>query len=127
LHFERAMGARHLIRVRMLVGMGMGVRVAVLFTVMIARSMFMLVVMSMRVIGVIVVVMCVWVLMVGLVTMRVFVVMSTDPHGIFSGQSAAAIFTHYSISKEASSISLPPRKSPLGWWHVGQSPNISSD
>ena len=95
------------------VAMGMCVRVAMLLTMVVARTMFMLMLMTMFVI----------------VIMRVLVlvVMSAYPYRALPGQSTAAIFTHYSISKEASSISLPARKSPLGWWHLGQSPNMSSD
>jgi hypothetical protein len=49
------------------------------------------------------------------VTVLVFmlVVMSTHTNRRFSGQSASAILTHQSISKEASSISRPARSSPL--------------
>jgi hypothetical protein len=46
------------------------------------------------------------------VSLLVIVAMGTDSHSIFSRQSAAAFFTHYSISTEASSSSLPPRSSP---------------
>jgi hypothetical protein len=97
------------------VAMGMCVRVAMLLTMVVARTMFMLMLMLMT--------------MFVIVIMRVLVlvVMSAYPYRALPGQSTAAIFTHYSISKEASSISLPARKSPLGWWHLGQSPNMSSD
>ena len=46
--------------------------------------------------------------------MSVVVVMSTNANRVFPRQSAAAFFTHYSISIEASSISRPARRSPLG-------------
>jgi hypothetical protein len=49
--------------------------------------------------------------------MIVFLVLGTDAKRSFPGQSASAIFTHYSISIEASSISRPARNSPLGAWH----------
>jgi hypothetical protein len=47
------------------------------------------------------------------VLMFMLVVMSAYAHRRFSGQSASAILTHQSISKEASSISRPARSSPL--------------
>src|SRR5262245_42307510 len=98
---------------RVAVGMGMRmcVRVTMLLPMVVAWSMFVLMMMFMPVFMDIFVFMHVWVLM----NVFVLVVMSTDPHWVFSRQSAAAIFTHYSISKEASSISLPARKSPLVW------------
>jgi hypothetical protein len=48
------------------------------------------------------------------VLIGLFVVMSAYAYWRFSGQSASAIFTHQSISKEANSISRPARSSPLG-------------
>ena len=50
----------------------------------------------------------------------------TNAHRVFSGQSASAIFTHQSISSEATSISRPARISPLRAWQSGHSANISS-
>jgi hypothetical protein len=47
------------------------------------------------------------------VLMSLLVVMSAYTGRSFSGQSASAIITHQSISKEASSISRPARSSPL--------------
>jgi hypothetical protein len=49
-----------------------------------------------------------------IVLMGMFVVMSAYADRRFSGQSASAIFTHQSISREANSISRPARSSPLG-------------
>jgi hypothetical protein len=116
---------------RMLVGVRvrMSMRVAVLFTVVMAWPVFVLMIMSVFMVMALAVFMVVVLPVSVLVRMRVcvFVVMSSDPHGIFPRQSAAAIFTHYSISNDASSISLPARKSPLGWWQSGQSANMSSD
>jgi hypothetical protein len=48
---------------------------------------------------------------------RVFIAVVRCALGFLAGQSASAIFTHYSISIEASSISRPARNSPLGAWH----------
>jgi hypothetical protein len=48
---------------------------------------------------------------------RVFMAVVRCALGFLAGQSASAIFTHYSISIEASSISRPARNSPLGAWH----------
>jgi hypothetical protein len=47
------------------------------------------------------------------VLMAMLVVMGAYTCRSFSGQSASAILTHYSISKEATSISRPARRSPL--------------
>jgi hypothetical protein len=51
--------------------------------------------------------------MVVAVLMAMLVVMGAYTCRSFSGQSASAILTHYSISKEATSISRPARSSPL--------------
>jgi len=59
--------------------------------------------------------------------MLVGMVVRANPNRVFSRQSASAISTHYSISKEATSISRPARSSPLGVWQSGHSANISSD
>ena len=92
-------------------------RMTVLFAMVMPGPMFMLMVGAM------------FMFMVVLMRMRVFVLLmlGANPNRVFSGQSAAAIFTHYSTSKEASSSSLPARNSPLGVWQSGQSANISSD
>ncbi len=47
--------------------------------------------------------------------MLVFVVMSANSRRALPRQPASAFFTHYSISKEASSSSRPARISPLAW------------
>jgi nitrogen fixation protein FixH len=47
------------------------------------------------------------------VLISMFVVMGAYACRSFSGQPASAIFTHQSISKEATSISRPARSSPL--------------
>ena len=99
--------------VRMGMRVWMGVRVLVMFarTVAVLVSVLVLVGVLMRVV-------VMMVLVAVLVIMRmvhiVFVVMGTDACRVFSGQTATAIFTHYSISSEASSISRPARRSPLG-------------
>src|SRR5215831_18546634 len=59
--------------------------------------------------------------------MLVSVVVGTHLGRSFSRQSTSAIFAHYSISKEANSISRPARRSPLGLWQAGHSPKKSSD
>ena len=51
--------------------------------------------------------------MVVTVLRAMLVVMSAYTGRSFSGQTASTILTHYSISKEASSISRPARSSPL--------------
>ena len=63
------------------------------------------------------------------VPVPVFVLMgmSADARRVFAWQSASAVFTHYSISSEATSISRPARRLPLGSWQSGHSANISSD
>ena len=77
--------------------------------VMLSRFMLVLVIMlmSMPMIMAMLVGMAVAVLMFMLVVMSAYTCRS------FSGQSASAILTHYSISKEATSISRPARRSPL--------------
>jgi hypothetical protein len=90
---------------RMLVRVGVGVRVRMVVAVVVPRP----VLMFMR------------------VFMGVLVVMSAYTTRTFAGQPASAVFTHYSISSEANSISRPARSSPLGVWHPGHSANRSSD
>jgi hypothetical protein len=82
--------------------MRVGVRVWMVVTVVVSRTVLMLVPVA------------VVVVMLVIVLMGMFVVMSAYADRRFSGQSASAIFTHQSISKEASSISRPARSSPLG-------------
>ena len=60
-----------------------------------------------------IVIMAVAVCMVVAVLMTMFMVMSAYAYRRFAGQTASAILTHQSISKEASSISRPSRSSPL--------------
>src|SRR5215475_4505442 len=62
-----------------------------------------------------------------MLTMLMGMAVRANPNWVFSRQSASAISTHYSISKEATSISRPARSSPLGVWQSGHSANISSD
>ncbi len=63
----------------------------------------------------------------GFVRVRVGMIMGVNPDRVFSRQSASTISTHYSISREATSISRPARSWPLGLWQSGHSANISSD
>jgi len=95
----------------MRVRVGVSVRVRVVVAVVVSRTMLMLMLMA--------------VLM--FMFMGLLVVMGAHARRILSGQSASAIFTHQSISKEASSISRPARSSPLRLWHSGHSANILSD
>jgi hypothetical protein len=90
--------------VRVGVGVGMSVRVGMVVAVVVSRTVLVL----MLVAVLLAVVMLVTVLM------SRFMVMSANTCRSFSGQSASAIFTHQSISKEATSISRPARSSPLG-------------
>ncbi len=76
-------------------------RVAMGFTMVFTGSMFVVMVMVM-VVRVVVT-----------VPMLMLVGLSTNACGLFARQSASAIFTHYSISNEATSISRPARNSLL--------------
>ena len=104
-------------RVRMRMGVRLRMRVAMVLSRPVLVLMFMTVLVRMLVVLSVLVV----------VGMFVFVlVLGRDTRGIHPGQTATAFFTHYSISIEASSISRPARRSPLGWWHSGHSANKSS-
>src|ERR1035441_2897715 len=132
-HFDGSVGfAFSLVRVLVFqlsvgvgVAVGMSMRVVMLMIVVVTRAVLVIVLMFMTMI----VIMARAVGMGVVVTVLVFmlVVMSTHTNRRFSGQSASAILTHQSISKEASSISRPARSSPLTMWHPGHSANISSD
>jgi hypothetical protein len=116
-HFEDAMGVGNvwgvlIMRMRMGVTMRVRVRMVMVLAVVMAWAICMPVLMSM--------------VMMVIMAVLMIMMMSTDTNRIFSGQSAAAFFTHYPISKEASSISLPARSSPLGLWQAGHSLNRSS-
>ncbi len=89
------------------VGMGVGVGMAVMFT----RAMLVLMLVRVTVVRTIAEpgFMRVFVLM----GVCVFVSLSTEADRGFTRQSASAVFTHYSISIEANSISRPARNSPL--------------
>src|ERR1035441_1816476 len=106
---------------------GMSMRVVMLVVVVVPRAVLVIVLMVMPMI--VIMARAVGMGMGMAVTVLVFmlVVMSTHTNRRFSGQSASAILTHQSISKEASSISRPARSSPLTMWHPGHSANISSD
>jgi hypothetical protein len=58
------------------------------------------------------------------VTVFMVVVMGTDAHRVFTGQSTSAFLAHQSTSNEVSSISRPARSSMLGQWQSGHSANI---
>lgn len=88
--------------VRVGVRVGMRMRVLVVMPMVMPRAMLVFVLVLMVV------------AMIVPVHMRMMMVMSAYSYRAFPGQSASAIFTHYSISSEASSISRPPRSSPLG-------------
>ena len=90
------------------------VRVLMLFAMVVTRAVLVLMAMFVSV------------PVIALMLMGMLLGMSTDPHGILSRQSASTISTHQSISNEANSSSRPARISPLGLWHPGHSPNISS-
>jgi hypothetical protein len=89
----------------------MSVRVGMVMAVVLPRTVLVVVIMLMLVPMIVIMDMAVG--MVVTVLVAVLVVMGAYAYRSFSGQSASAIFTHYSISKEASSISRPARSSPL--------------
>jgi hypothetical protein len=60
------------------------------------------------------------------VAVSVAVTLTSDSNRSLARQTASAIFTHYSISREASSNSRPARSSRLGVWQSGQAANILS-
>ena len=98
--------------------MGMRMRVGVSFAMVFAGAVRMLMRVVMFVMMVLIMMMFTVMIMgmvVVVVIMPMLVRMSMDARGLVPGQSAAAIFTHYSISIEVSSISRPARKSPLSW------------
>jgi cell division protein FtsL len=91
--------------------MRVNVRVGMVVAVVLTGSVFVVVIVPMF--RPMIVIMALLVCMVLTVLMFMLVVMSAYAHRRFSGQSASAILTHQSISKEASSISRPARSSPL--------------
>lgn len=87
----------------------MRVRVGMVVALVMSRTVLMLVLVAVIMAMVVSMAMLVTVLM----FMSMFVVMGAHAYRSFSGQSASAILTHQSISKEANSISRPARRSPL--------------
>lgn len=107
------------------VGMRMRVGMGMVVTRSGSRVMVMPVLMGMR--RILIVSMIVVMLMIMGMIVGMIILMSRVSNRFFARHSAAAIFTHYSISREASSSSRPARKSRLGAPHVGQGESKSSD
>ena len=94
-------------RVRVGVGVGMGVRVGMIVAVVVSRAVLVLVLLLVFMPMIHPALSMPW------PSSHVRGVALT-PDRSFAGQSASAILTHQSISKEATSISRPARSSPLG-------------
>ena len=109
------------------VGMRMRVGVGMVVTRSGSKVMLMPVLMSMRRILIVSMIVVMLILMIMGMIVGMIILMSRVSNRFFARQSAAAIFTHYSISREASSSSRPARKSRLGAPHVGQGESKSSD